>query len=179
MTSQLHRADRKGQSRAEKDDGAARGMVLLGSDERDESAENQSREKSADVGGIVGDAVRPEEVGEESPGEVEGDKYKQTSERAGQCGARHRKLTQLESCDERSGESEDSAGCSDAENLNVPNYAGKTGAEAADEIKRSEGPAAVKRFAERTQVPQAPHIEGNMKQAAMNEDAGQQPPPFA
>lgn len=89
VMSQLHGGARKSESHAEKDGRAARGMVSLGSDEGDESAENQSCEKATDVCSIISDAVRSEEIGQKSPGQVEGDKYKQTSERAGQCGARH------------------------------------------------------------------------------------------
>src|SRR5580693_8965017 len=140
---QLYGGACESESYAEKDGSAPGGMTALGSDEGDEGAENQSCEKATDVCCIIGDTVRSEEIGQESPGQVEGDKYKEASERTGQRGSRHRKLTQLESRDERAGESEDGAGCADAQNLNVPDHAGETGAETADEIKNSKGPAAV------------------------------------
>src|SRR5271154_1606316 len=69
----------EGENYHEKDGDAARCLVSLRSDEGDQRSDNESG----------GDAVRSEEVGQESPREVEGNKYKQTSERAGQRGARH------------------------------------------------------------------------------------------
>src|SRR5271163_2169204 len=99
----------EGENYHEKDGDAARCLVSLRSDEGDQRSDNESGDEAANVCSIIGDAVRSEEVGQESPREVEGNKYKQTSECAGQRGARHRELTQLESCDERTSEPEDGA----------------------------------------------------------------------
>ena len=63
---QLHRCARKSKGHAEKDGGAARGAVSLGSDEGDQRAQQQPCEKATDMRSIVSDAVRSEEVGQKS-----------------------------------------------------------------------------------------------------------------
>ncbi len=60
----------------------------------------------------------------------------------------------------------------------MPRDAAKTGANAADQIDRDIGPSAIKRSA-RAQIPQAPHVERDVHDATMDEDAGEQSPPFS
>src|ERR1039458_470796 len=115
----------------------------------------------------------------ESEDKVVDNKRPQAAQRTRERGARYGKLAQLESRDERASETEDGSGGADAGPVGIPRCAGQTGSHAADEIDRAVAPASVERFAKRAQIPQAPHVEGDVDDAAVNEHIGQQPPPFS
>src|ERR1022692_716768 len=115
----------------------------------------------------------------ESEDKVVDNKRAQAAQRTRERGARYGKLAQLESRDERASETEDGSGGADACPVGIPRCAGQTGSHAADEIDGAVAPASVERFAKRAQIPQAPHVEGDVDDAAVNEHVGQQPPPFS
>ena len=48
-----------------------------------------------------------------------------------------------------------------------------------EQVNDGKCPMAVERFRQSAQVPQAPHVEGDMHQPAMDKDARQQPPPLS
>src|SRR5437879_3408629 len=61
----------------------------------------------------------------------------------------------------------------------MPGCAGETRSQAADQVDGRVGRRSIERFAELAQIPKAPHVEGDVEQAAMFEDVGKQPPPFS
>src|ERR1035438_9159004 len=60
----------------------------------------------------------------------------------------------------------------------MPRDTRETRPHSANEINSSVGPASVERFSEHAEIPQAPHIEGDVNDAAVNEDTSEQAPPF-
>ena len=61
----------------------------------------------------------------------------------------------------------------------MPAHASQASENPRDQIDGTEGPATVKGFAQRSQIPQAPHVEGDMHEAAMQKHVGDESPPLA
>src|ERR1700733_5727935 len=61
----------------------------------------------------------------------------------------------------------------------MPGGAGETGPQPTDDVDSGIGRAPVKRFAELTEIPQTPHVEGDVDDSAVNEDVSEQTPPFS
>src|SRR5882757_8262777 len=60
----------------------------------------------------------------------------------------------------------------------MPDDTRQTAGYTRDQVNRSERRVTVQRFGERAQIPQAPHVESDVNDADMHEDAGEQPPPL-
>ncbi len=148
-------------------------MLLPRGEQRDQCAEDQSGDEAADVGSVVdaGDCGSEDQIVE--------NKCSEAAQGSGKRGARHGKFAQLESREQCAGEAENGTRRSYAEHGGSPEHASETASHSTEEINGDVGPRPVERFAQRAQVPQAPHVEGDVDDAAVNEDAGQQPPPFA
>src|SRR5258706_2614297 len=61
----------------------------------------------------------------------------------------------------------------------MPSRTGDTRSQTTDEIDSGKSPAAIECFAEFAEVPQSPHVEGDVEQASVKEYVGQQAPPFS
>jgi len=64
-------------------------------------------------------------------------------------------------------------------NVRMPCGASQTRSHPAGQIDGHIGPASVERLTELAEVPQAPHVEGDVKQPRHERTRGQQAPPFA
>ena len=142
-------------------------------EQSDQGSEDEAGDEASDVGGVVdaGHGVAEDQVVEDEDAEA--------AQGALQGGARNGKFSELKGCDERASQSEDRSRSAYAGAVRVPHGAGQAGADAAEQIDGGVGPASVERFGELAQIPEAPHIESDVQQASVNEDAGEQPPPFA
>ena len=61
----------------------------------------------------------------------------------------------------------------------VEEEAEQVAGDAGDQVDGNQADRTKQRFAEQTEVPQTPHVGGDVKQADVNEGRGEQPPPLA
>jgi hypothetical protein len=59
-----------------------------------------------------------------------------------------------------------------AHSIGMPSDARDTAAQSGDEVNGREHPRAVKRFRERAQIPQAPHVQRDVDETDVQEHAG-------
>jgi hypothetical protein len=92
---------------------------------------------------------------------------------------RRGKFTQIVRRNECAHQPEDGSGGSGTDAHRSPPDAGQRSRHARDQVDSCDSPVTIERFAHCAQVPEAPHVEKDVHQANVKEDAGQQTPLLA
>ena len=111
--------------------------------------------------------------------EVVSHKHDHTAQRSGQGGAWQGKLAQIKRCDQSPRNPKNRPGSAHAQDGGIPNQTREACRQTGDQVHRGKRPVAVDRFRQSAEAPETPHVEADVQQAAVNENASQQPPPLA
>jgi hypothetical protein len=143
------------------------------SGDRERHAKNQAGDEPSEMTPVIDPGEGRTEC------QVENDKEDHAAHDLSLLKARNRHIAELNSGENRSSDSEDSARRSNLQPGRVNRSAEQSSAHAGQHINRKSDPAPEQTLRKLSQIPQAPHVEADVKQTAMNKTGCDEAPIIA